>query len=82
MQKCPKCGYNEGLDWPGILMILAFCIVTIVGGISGVKSVQLSAAVGMFLLTASTFWRMVRQDRNRVEYLKSHPVGTERPKGN
>ncbi len=77
MEKCPKCGYNEGRDWPGILMILAFGLVTVVGGTSGLKSVELSIAVGMFLFVASIFWRSARQDRNRVEYLKMHPTDAE-----
>ena len=80
MQKCPKCGYNEGTDWPGMLMIVAFVLVSVVAGISGAKSVDLSIGVGMFLFAASIFWRSVRQDRNRAEHLKMQPTDAERSK--
>ena len=78
MQRCPKCGHYEGPDWPGILLILAFGLVAVIGGISGVKTVQLSIAVGMFLFCASIIWRAAREDKSRVEYLKSHPPAAER----
>jgi hypothetical protein len=81
MQKCPKCGYNEGLDWPAVLMIVAFVLVSVAAGGSGAsKRVQLSIAAGMFLFAASMFWRAARDDKNRVEYWKSHPPDRERPK--
>jgi transposase len=54
MQKCPKCGYNEGRDWPGALMILAFGLVSLVSGISGEpKSVQLSIGIGSLLFVGA-----------------------------
>ncbi len=46
MQKCPKCGYSEGRDWPYLLLMLAFFLVVLVAGISGVpKRVELSIAI-------------------------------------
>ena len=80
MQKCPKCGYNEGRDWPYMLLILAFGIVSVAAGSLGGKLVNLSIALGMFLFVASLLWKAKREDKNRVEHLKSHPPVAEQPK--
>jgi len=80
MQKCPKCGYDEGIDWPSGLLIAAFCLVSVVAGISGPRIVQLGCGVGWFLFLAAIIWRSAREDKNRVEHLKLHPPDAERAK--
>jgi hypothetical protein len=80
MQKCPKCGYNEGADWPGLLLMAAFFLVSLVAGIWGPRIVQLACAGGWFLFLAAIIWRASRDDRNRVEHLKLHPPDAERAK--
>jgi hypothetical protein len=80
MQKCPKCGYNEGTDWPGLLLMAAYGLVSVVAGIGGPRIVQLGCAGGSFLFFAAIIWRSAREDRNRVECLKLHPPDAERAK--
>jgi hypothetical protein len=81
MEKCPKCGYSEGRDWPGILLMLAFFLVSLVADWGfGAKSVRLASAGSGFLFVAAIVWKSAREDKNRVEYLKSHPPDKERPK--
>ena len=81
MQKCPKCGYSDGADWPAMLLIAAFILVDVVAWMSGVpKAVRLALSGGTLLLVASFWWRALRETRNRVEYLKSHRIAAEPPK--
>ena len=62
MQRCPKCGYKEGRDWPAVLLLLAFGVVSLGAEILGVqKNVRLCIAVGWLLVAASFAWRMVRR---------------------
>ena len=69
MQRCPKCGYNEGRDWPYILALLAFGVVLFVAG-TAPKRVELASGIGMFLFLASFLWKHAREDKDRVEYSK------------
>jgi hypothetical protein len=81
MQRCPKCGYSEGKDWPGMLLIVAFGVVSVVAvGNSSGKVVHYAAAIGMFLFAASALWRAVREDKNRVECSRLDFPVRERPK--
>ena len=80
MQKCPKCGYNEGVDWPGILLIAAFGLVSFTGGFDVPRIARLGSGVSWLLFAAAIIWRSAREDKNRVEHLKLHPPDAERAK--
>jgi len=77
MQRCPKCGYREGVDWLSILWILAFTFASC--SFYGPKS-YLLRAVASLLFAAGIFWRAVRDSRNYHEYRKLHPIPTDRVK--
>lgn len=79
MQKYPKCGYNEGGDWPGVLLMMAFLLVNIVAGAShGPRRVVIASAVGWFLFAAAMIWKLAREDKNRVEHLKLNSPDAQR----
>jgi hypothetical protein len=83
MQRCPKCGYREGLDWPWILSYIAFAFLDIVFTSSRVHMPRtywmLGTAACALFLTAMA-WREFRNRRTRREYEKLHPPITERLK--
>ena len=75
MQRCPKCGYQE-TDWPAIFAIVAFATLNCVFILTtdhppmGLRIVGLAANVTFW---AALTWRIVRDWKNRREYLKDHP---------
>ena len=77
MQKCPKCGYSEGFDWPGLFLFLAVVVMSL--GVeflsTSKRSRFLCLAVVSFLVVVSFVWRSAKDDRNRVEHLKSTDEG-------
>jgi hypothetical protein len=79
VQKCPRCGYNEGNDWPGALLIVAFLLVNLVAGASrGPTKVVLASAVGWFLFVTAMIWKLAREDKNRMEHLRLHSPDAQR----
>ena len=80
MQKCPKCGYNEGPDWPGLFLLLAFGVVASGAEILGVPIPQSLRVAGWFFVVVSLDWRAARVSGNRAEYSELHLPATEPPK--
>jgi hypothetical protein len=80
MQKCPKCGYNEGPDWPGLFLLLAFAVVALGAEILDVPIPKSLRVSGWFFVVVSFAWRAVRVSGNRIERSELHPAATEPPK--
>jgi len=84
MQRCPKCGYQEGTDWPWFLSVAAVTLLYIAFIYRNEPTLKESSrwmglAAYLFFLAATT-WRGLREKRNRKEYEKLHPPITERIK--
>jgi hypothetical protein len=73
MQKCPRCGYSGGFDWPDLFSLLALVVLSLgVEFLSASKKLRLLCfAVVCFLVVVSIFWRRVREEKNRARYLNS-----------
>ena len=73
MQRCPKCGYRERYDWPAILSVIAFGVLYMVFTAVAPqvsRSYRVSALVAFGLFLAANVWNMLRNEKNRREYLK------------
>jgi hypothetical protein len=84
MQRCPKCGYREGTDWPWILCVVAVSVLYIAFVLAAdqqLKSVRLTGVLAYVLVAAAATWRGLREKRNRKLYSELHPSPTERLKG-
>jgi hypothetical protein len=82
VQRCPKCGYREKYDWPAILSVIAFCVLYVgFGGMEEhVSRNNRLVGLGAFLLfLAASAWGMLRNEKNRREYLKSQGVSLKLP---
>ena len=83
MQRCPKCGYREGTDWPGMLLEAAFFVLYLVFIVlpdrvpRGYRFAVLAAFV---LFQTGTVWKGKRERKHREEYLKLNPPQTEHVK--
>jgi|HubBroStandDraft_6_1064221.scaffolds.fasta_scaffold117748_3 membrane protein implicated in regulation of membrane protease activity len=73
MQKCPKCGYSEGFDWPNLFSFLALVVLSLgVEFLSASKTLRfLCFAVFCSMVLVSILWRRVREKKNRERYLNS-----------
>jgi len=85
MERCPKCGHREGVDWPAVLCAVAFSILYFVFTFAeyeyhAPKGYRLVGFAAMLLFIAGNGWRQSRNKRDRREYLKLHPPITERVK--
>ena len=83
MQKCPKCGYDEGADWPQIMMLLSFYLLFVVYIVSADFAPRNWRFIGMtaFLgFSVGQMWGMLRRSRAQAEYLKLHPPPSQRGK--
>jgi hypothetical protein len=83
MHQCPKCGYREGTDWPGILWVLAFTalyVIFIIVPDHVPMSYRFAGLLAFFLFQAGTFWKARREKKNRDEYLKLNLGPAERVK--
>jgi len=83
MQRCPKCGYREGIDWPSILMVIAFGFLYcgfIVMADFAPRSWRWAGLAAVLIFGAGTTWRSLRNKRIDSEYKKLHPPITERVK--
>jgi hypothetical protein len=75
MQRCPKCGYRDSVDWPAILSIAAVSFLYMVFMVAGdfvPKGYRLLGLVAYLLFLAATAWRALRNSRDKREYLKLH----------
>jgi len=83
MQKCPKCGYDEGTDWPWIICVVAagvlYIVFILVADAGPRDSRSIGFAAYLFFVVAG-LWKGFRDNRSRKEYLKLHPPATERVK--
>ena len=73
MQRCPKCGYRERYDWPAMLSVLAFALLYLVFVAAAPhvsRSYRLLALVAFVMFMAASAWNMLRNERNRREYLR------------
>lgn len=83
MQRCPKCGYRDAVNWPMVFWVVAFgllYIVFILTSDNAPRSYRLAGLLAYLLFMAGTIWKNFREGRNRREYLKQHPSPTERVK--
>jgi hypothetical protein len=80
MRRCPKCGYGEGINWPEILLMLALMVMwAAFWGLALTKPgahasrVYFYAVSGsMGLLPAALYWKLVKETKDKIEYLKLH----------
>ena len=83
MQRCPKCGYRDGTDWPRILCSVAFIflyLVFMLGGDYLSKRWNLLGTMALLVFTLGTFLQIRRDRRNQRQYLEMHPSITQRLK--
>jgi len=87
MQRCPKCGYRDRVDWSWILCSVAFVLLyfaSIFGADripTSYRTMVFAARFAAFLLfMAGTVWKGLRNKRDRDEYLKLNPSVTDRVK--
>ena len=82
MQQCPKCGYKEGIDWPGILWVISFFALYLLWVLGDYRPREYRwVGLGAFLLFNVGFaWMLIRGARNYREHRKLHPPITERVK--
>jgi hypothetical protein len=76
MQRCPKCGYNEGTDWFRILGVISVGLLYVIYTISADSTPKSWRLIGLFAyltFMAGGLWRGIKDKRNRDEYLKLHP---------
>jgi hypothetical protein len=76
MQKCPKCGYNDGVDWPVILWVVAFgflYLVFIGAADFAPRSYRLLGGAAFTLFSAGTVWKALRDRQRR----RRHELGRE-----
>jgi len=64
MQRCPKCGYREGIDWPEVVRIFAFCLLGSAFMLSDVQPrLRLSGEIAIVLFFAVGVWMRIREGR-------------------
>lgn len=83
MQKCPMCGYDEGMDWPAMLWVVSFFVLFVVFIFSAdyaARGYWLTGYAAFLLFTAGTMWRNFRLKRTNRDFLTQHPSVTERIK--
>lgn len=61
MQRCPKCGYSERVDWPGLLGLIAFLVLYSVWMLDyrprELRGLGLAAFIAFL---ASNVWRILK----------------------
>jgi hypothetical protein len=74
MQRCPKCGYSERVDWPGILGIVAFFLLYFVWMIGDYRPRDLRGLglAALILFLAASTWKVLKLKASRR--LKSGPI--------
>jgi hypothetical protein len=77
MQKCPRCGYDEGVDWPEKLIYLAFAILWVGFAFPDHVSrrLELLRIVAMALWLAGVIWKSSRYKKLQREHEKLHQAG-------
>jgi hypothetical protein len=93
MQRCPKCGYRDRVDWPAILWRVAFGLLYSMllfefyfgcEHLPRTRSYRLVELVvgscSCLLFGFGDTWKRLRDKRDRNEYLKQDPSPTERVK--
>jgi len=75
MQRCPKCGFNEGVDWPVMLFILAFGILQIafILALDFVPHVEklpykVCGIAAMVVYASGVIWLSLRRNKSYREY--------------
>jgi hypothetical protein len=71
MQKCPKCGYDEGVDWPVLLWVVSFTVLYIVfiaAADYAPRNYRFMGYGAFTIFTAGTLWKVLR---NRAKRLKA-----------
>jgi hypothetical protein len=62
MQKCPRCGYNEGTSWTLLVQIFAFTLLGSAFMSSDVRPrVRLLGEFGIVLFFAAAVWRRISE---------------------
>ena len=77
MQRCPECGYREGMDWSAFLWALAFLLIVFAADYSP-RNFRVIEIAAVLVFAAGMIWKGLRSRRNDLEYLTLHPSGTER----
>ena len=74
MQRCPKCGYDEGADWPDRLIYLAFVILLIGFAFPDhiSKSLHLLRDVAIVLWLVGIIWKSNRTKRLQRAHEELH----------
>ena len=75
MQRCPKCGYRERIDWPGILGVLAFGLLYVVWMLGNYSPRELRGLglAAMVLFVIASIWKVLRIKACRSS-VESNPV--------
>ena len=81
MRRCPKCGHDEGPDWPRMIAVLSFFIlfflfVAVMGFAPPLW--RAGGILAFTLFSISNWWRMKRDRRDFEEYTKLHSSAEQR----
>lgn len=79
MQRCPKCGYRDAIDWPAILGFFAFAIlyaVFLMAVEPSNQNLRVVALAAWLVFLAAFLWREMRKRKDELEYFKDHPPAT------
>jgi len=79
MQRCPKCGYREGVDWSALLWALAFMLIVFAADYAP-RNFRVMEIVAILIFAAGVMWKGFRNRRDYLGYLKLHPSVAERVK--
>jgi hypothetical protein len=75
VERCPRCGYHEGADWPDRLVYLAFVILWLGFAFPDhvSKRLEVLRLVALALVIAGIAWKSNRKQRLEREHEKLHP---------
>jgi hypothetical protein len=79
VQRCPNCGYRERYDWPAMLWVVAFGLLYFVFVAVAARNFRFTGLVAFLLFLMASTWNMLRNERNRREYLKSQGISQKLP---
>jgi hypothetical protein len=81
MQRCPKCGYRQRLDWPSVLPGISFCILYVLlmlteGYLPRVYRIWVDVIcfLAFLLFLTGTWWRGYRARMEEIEHSRQREL--------
>jgi hypothetical protein len=82
MQRCPKCGYKDGFNWPALLWMCSFMTLYVLWMMGNYtpREYRWAGLAAFFVFNLGVVWMALRNARNYREYRKLNPSITDRVK--